>query len=226
MKIAIDIVLLLVLIWGVYNGYKRGLVNVIIALFATCLAIFAGSILSATYSGTLMPAFEPFVAGLADTVEEQTLADIGYGNSVVNMNELIKQQPEMKQKYCKALYMEMGIHEGRAEKIAEEAAQLVDTKDMKLENAAVQTLSEKLLYVLGTALAAVLILILFTAFVNLVNLSFHLHLLVPQLLRRFSGKGNAGRDLSGPGIPETDLPHGLAFIIGIGTLQQVICRQP
>ena len=48
MKIAIDIVLLLVLIWGVYNGYKRGLVNVIIALFATCLAIFAGSILSAT----------------------------------------------------------------------------------------------------------------------------------------------------------------------------------
>ena len=159
MKIAIDIVLLLVLIWGVYNGYKRGLVNVIIALFATCLAIFAGSILSATYSGTL---------------EEQTLADIGYGNSVVNMNELIQQQPEMKQKYCKALYMEMGIHEGRAEKIAEEAAQLVDTKDMKLENAAVQTLSEKLLYVLGTALAAVLILILFTAFVNLVNLSFHL----------------------------------------------------
>ena len=174
MKIAIDVVLLLILIWGIYNGYKRGLVNVLIAVFATCLALFAGSILSSTYSGTLMPAFEPFVAGLADTVEEQTLTAIGYGNSVVNMNDLIQQQPEMKQKYCKALYMEMGIHEGRAEVIAEEAAQLVDAKDMKLENAAVQMLSEKLLYVLGTALATILILILFTAFVNLVNLSFHL----------------------------------------------------
>ena len=153
MKIAIDVVLLLILIWGIYNGYKRGLVNVLIAVFATCLALFAGSILSSTYSGTLMPAFEPFVAGLADTVEEQTLTAIGYGNSVVNMNDLIQQQPEMKQKYCKALYMEMGIHEGRAEVIAEEAAQLVDTKDM---------------------IATILILILFTAFVNLVNLSFHL----------------------------------------------------
>lgn len=174
MKIAIDVVLLLILIWGIYNGYKRGLVNVIISLIATFIAIFAGSILSATYSGTLMPAFEPFVAGLADTVEEQTLADIGYGNSVVNLNDLIQQQPEMKQEYCKALYMEMGLHEGRAEKIAQDAAELVDAKNMKLENAAVQMLSEKLLYVLGTALAAVLILILFTAFVNLVNLSFHL----------------------------------------------------
>lgn len=174
MKIAIDVVLLLILVWGIYNGYKRGLVNVLIAVFATCLALFAGSILSSTYSSTLMPAFEPFVAGLADTVEEQTLTAIGYGNSVVNMNDLIQQQPEMKQKYCKALYMEMGIHEGRAEVIAEEAAQLVDAKDMKLENAAVQMLSEKLLYVLGTALATILILILFTAFVNLVNLSFHL----------------------------------------------------
>ena len=174
MKIAIDVVLLLILIWGIYNGYKRGLVNVLIAVFATCLALFAGSILSSTYSGTLMPAFEPFVAGLADTVEEQTLTAIGYGNSVVNMNDLIQQQPEMKQKYCKALYMEMGIHEGRAEVIAEEAAQLVDAKDMKLENAAVQMLSEKLLYVIGTALATILILVLFTALVNLEHVSFHL----------------------------------------------------
>lgn len=173
-QLVIDAVLLVVLLWGIYTGRKRGMVNTMITLFATILALVAGSILSSSYSGILMPAFEPFVAGLADTVEAETLADIGYGDSVVNLNELIEQKPEMKKEYCKALYMEMGLHESRADKIAEEAAKLVDAKDMNLETAAVKMFSETLLYVLGTVLATILIMILLSALANLFNLSFHI----------------------------------------------------
>lgn len=174
LKIIIDVVLLGVLFWGIYSGRKQGVVNMTITLVALIVALIAGQILSSMYSSTLMPAFEPFASGLADNVEEQTLADIGYGDSVVNLNDLIQQQPEMKKAYCKALYMEMGLHEGRADKIADDAVELFDSKKITIESAAVQTISSKMLYVLGTILASILIMILFSALKNLINLSFHL----------------------------------------------------
>lgn len=174
LRIVIDLILLAVLAWGIYSGRKQGVVNMTITLVALIVALIGGQILSSMYSSTVMPAFEPFVAGLVDNAEEDALADIGYGESVVNLNDLIEQQPEMKKTYCKALYMEMGLHEGRADKIADNAVDLFDSKKISIENAAVRAFSESMLYVFGTILAAILIMILFSAIKNLINLSFHL----------------------------------------------------
>jgi len=174
MRIAIDIILVAIMLWCIYSGIRRGMINTLITIIAIIASLLVGSIVSSSFSSQLIPAFEPFVSGIADAQESTVMANIGYADSSMSLADLAAQEPEIIYNYSKALYQEMGVYEKSASAMAEEVPELAASKNLGVEEAAVEVFCQDLLYVLGTLLISLLVIIIFSAFMNLTNLSFHL----------------------------------------------------
>ena len=63
MKIAVELLLILVLLLSVYSGYKKGLVMCIGAILAIILSLYMGNLLSDTFSHEAIPVVRPFSSG-------------------------------------------------------------------------------------------------------------------------------------------------------------------
>lgn len=174
MRAVIDIVLLLILAYCTWMGWKKGLVNTGLGILAIAVALFAGSLLSSAFSNQLIPAFKPFASGIIETKADRALADMGEEYKGLSIDDVVAAQPEKKYDYCLNLYKEAGLHQRRAATMAKQACQLSDKNNMQIDEAAETTFCEDILYVAGTVLAAVLISIIFAVVANLTNLTFHI----------------------------------------------------
>ena len=65
MTLILDILLLVIIALCTWGGYKRGLVGGIAGLLAIVIALFGGSLLSATYSGEVISALKPSSPGVS-----------------------------------------------------------------------------------------------------------------------------------------------------------------
>ena len=90
MTLIINIVLLVIIALCTWGGFKRGLVGGIAGLLAIVIALFGGSLLSATYSGEVIPALKPFVGGIIDTpsTRDAILEDMGYEVDLIEFVDL------------------------------------------------------------------------------------------------------------------------------------------
>ena len=174
MRLGIEILFLVILIWSIYSGIRQGIVNKTIAIIGLIIALIGGSLISTTFSGQLIPAFEPFASGLAESAQKKAISDIGYDSSEYSLNDIIAENEDIKDDYCNALFQEMGLSKERASNLADSAIELSSSKGMGIQSAAVQTLCSDMLYVIGTLLCSIIIFIILAAIANLINISFHI----------------------------------------------------
>lgn len=172
MRAAIDIILLLILAYCTWMGYKKGLINVCIGIVALVMALYGGSLLSSAFSSQIIPAFQPFAGGIIESREDAALADMGKAGTSVK--DLIAADPNAEYEYALHVFEETGIYEKRADNMASQVKELCDGKDVEINDALEQVFCKDMLYVAGTVLAAILILILFAVIANLANLTFHI----------------------------------------------------
>ncbi|MBR3293043.1 MAG: CvpA family protein [Oscillospiraceae bacterium] len=177
MTLVIDIVLLIIIALCTWGGYKRGLVGGIAGLLAIVIALFGGSLLSATYSGEVIPALRPFVGGVIDTpvTEGQILERLGYGSSDKSLNDILAEDPSLCYDYAYGCMDFMGFSADRSTELANRAIKIYESGEAQdLTDAVVTTLCETIPYVLGLLLAFLMILIVLVAIANVGNLSFRL----------------------------------------------------
>jgi hypothetical protein len=173
MRAVIDLVLLAILAYCTWMGYKRGVVNAALGILAIVVALYGGSLLSSAFAGQLIPAFQPFASGIIETKSDKALADMKMGTDL-SIEDIVTKDASKKYDYCLYVYEEAGMYEKRAQTMAKEAAELSDKKDINIEDASEQIFCSDILYVGGTVLAAILILIVFGVIANLANLTFHI----------------------------------------------------
>lgn len=177
MTLIIDIALLLIIALCTWGGYKRGLVGGIAGLLAIVIALFGGSLLSATYSGEVIPALKPFIGGVIDTplTEAELLDRLGYGSSDKSLNDILAEDPSLCYDYAYECMDFVGFSADRSTELANRAVTVFEENaDMDLTDAVIATLCETVPYVLGLLLAFLMILIVLVAVANVVNLSFRL----------------------------------------------------
>lgn len=172
MRIAIDIVLLLILAYCTRMGYKKGIINACSGILALIIALYAGSLLSSAFSSKIIPAFQPFAGGIIESKEDNALKAMGYTDTSVE--DIVASDPDAKYKYAETVFEETGIHYRRADNMAKQAAALSDSRNIAINEALEEVFCRDILYVVGTVLAAMLIMILFTVIANLANLTFHI----------------------------------------------------
>ncbi|MCR5664011.1 MAG: CvpA family protein [Oscillospiraceae bacterium] len=177
MTLIIDIVLLAIIALCTWGGYKRGLVGGIAGLFAIVIALFGGSLLSATYSGEVIPALRPFVGGLIDSQQttDAILKEMGYGDSDKSLNDILADDSSLSTKYAASCMRYVGFSEERSDELAVRCRDVLKANpDMTATEAVIEVLCDTITYVLGLLLAFLLILIALVAIANVFNLSFRL----------------------------------------------------
>lgn len=177
MTLIIDIVLLVIIALCTWGGYKRGLVGGIAGLLAIVIALFGGSLLSATYSGEVIPALKPFVGGIIDTpsTEGEILDQLGYGSSDKSLNDILAEDPSLCYDYAYRCMSYIGFSADRSTELANRAVALYDENaELDMTDAVVNVLCDTIPYVLGLLLAFLMILIILVAVANVGNLSFRL----------------------------------------------------
>lgn len=176
MAIAIDIILLLIIVICTWNGFKKGLISGIAGILAAIIALFGGSLLSSTYSGEVITALEPFVDGYVDSAKttEYALEYMDCADSDKSLEDIIREDNSLRYDYAYACMNYVGFSEEISDNLARETVILSVDNELDMVDAVVQILCQTITYVLGLAIAFLLILILLTAVANLFNISLRL----------------------------------------------------
>lgn len=175
MGIAMDIVLIIVLLLCVWNGYKKGLVLCIGTILAIIVSLYVGDLLSDTFSPAVKPVLKPFVSGYMDGTEgviSDSLDDLLDGNTAhLSVTDATAQYPEIKRQLCINSFKGVGVYTSAAEKMADEAIALSESSGVLLTSAIVETVCSNFTYVLGFIVFFVISLIVLTVLGNIFNLS-------------------------------------------------------
>ncbi|MEG1763791.1 MAG: CvpA family protein [Oscillospiraceae bacterium] len=176
MRIAIEIIFVLVILLCAWSGYKKGLVMGIGSILAIIISLYMGNLLSNTFSHEAVPVLQPFVSGYMDGTDGvigKTLNElVGVTSTDLSVEDALNQNPEKKFKLCEESYKKMGIYSEPAKKMANEAVALAEKTDTSIPNAITDVMCDKLTYCVGFILFFVLTLIVLTVLGNLLNLSF------------------------------------------------------
>ena len=176
MRLIIDVVLLVIIALCTWNGYKRGLIGGIISLFIIMVALLGGTLLSKAYSGEVIPAVRPFVAGYIDSQKsrDRILDAMGYGESDYSLEDILANDSSLRYDYAYECMMDIGFYGKTSERLAEDAVAYSQDNGTDMTRSVVEVMCETMTYVLGLTVAFLMILIILVAVGNLFNLSLRL----------------------------------------------------
>lgn len=161
MSIIIDLILLAIIAFCAWNGYRKGFIMGISGILALVIAFYGAQIVADTYSQEFTSMLEPFVSGIVDS-------------AVAGAQEENETQYEENDVYGVTYDAlgNIGILKSAAEDIAEEIAEKVERTGQTMREEIVRVLSSKIAYVLTAIIVFLLILIVFTVIANILNLAF------------------------------------------------------
>lgn len=176
MKFAIEVLLLLIIAFCAWNGYKKGLVMCIGTILAIIISLYIGDLLGDTFAPEVQPVMRPFVSGYMDGSEgiitENMNELLGTGSSSLSVDDALAQNPEKRTELCVNSYKNVGIYTSAAKKMADAAISLSERTGSSLSVAIVDIMSLSLSYCLIFILFFLLSIIIITVLGNLFNLSF------------------------------------------------------
>lgn len=178
MRIAIEVLLLIVLFTSIWTGYKKGLVMCIGTILAIIVSLYVGDLFADTFSPAVRPAAKPFVSGSldgSDGVVNTSLNALLDGNPAgLSVDDAIKQQPELRMQLCEKSYEKVGVYSATAKRMAARAVKKADSEKVPLLSAMVDVMCADFTYLLSFLVFFLLSMILITVIANLVNLKLKL----------------------------------------------------
>ena len=163
MSLIIDLILIAIIAFCAWNGYRKGFIMGISGILALIVAFYGAQIIADTYSQEFNSMLKPFVSGIVDSavakVQEDTVDTFDeedvYGVTYDALGNI-------------------GILKSAARDIADEIANKVERTGQTMREEIVSVLSSKIAYILTVVVVFLLILIVFTVIANIINLAFKL----------------------------------------------------
>lgn len=163
MSLIIDLILIAIVAFCAWNGYRKGFIMGISGILALIVAFYGAQIVADTYSQEFNSMLKPFVSGIVDSA----VAKVQEGTAESFDNE------DVYEVTYDALG-NIGILKSAARDIADEIAQKVERTGQTMREEIVSVLCSKISYILTVVVVFLLILIVFTVIANIINLAFKL----------------------------------------------------
>jgi uncharacterized membrane protein required for colicin V production len=197
MALAIDIVLVLIVAFSAWRGFKNGFIRGIFGVLAIIIAIYGANLIAKTYSGEFTGMLEPFVGGIVDKniigvtdddtadgedesppddVASPAPDDAAPEDDTADIDEeaaLAEPHSDIYDISYKAL-RGVGISEEAARLMAEKVDGEIDSVGQQLTNNLTEKLCSMLAYIAVFGISFILIAIIFAVIGNVVNLAFSL----------------------------------------------------
>ncbi|MBP8639969.1 MAG: CvpA family protein [Oscillospiraceae bacterium] len=178
MRLAFEVLLLLIIAYCAWSGYKKGLVMCIGSILAIIISLYVGDLLGDTFAREVQPALSPFVSGYMDGTEGIISSNmnelLNTGTSSMSVDEALAQNPDLRYDLCVNSYKNVGVYTSAAKEMADEAIALSEQNGSSLSTAIVDVMCQNLSYCLIFILFFLLTIIIVTVLGNLFNLSFRI----------------------------------------------------
>ena len=176
MKLAIDILILIILIHGAWSGYKKGLIMGVAGALVLMVAVYGANLLASTFAYDVVPALKPFAGGYVEgqiDAEGGVLETLEWENEEnYSLEDLLAQHEDEKDQFAAVCYENLGIAPDAAAVMAESAVEMAEEEDLPLVDAVTNELCRRVSYVGCFILAFLMIAIVLTVVINLPNLSY------------------------------------------------------
>ena len=176
MKTAIDILLLVILVYGTWTGYKRGLIMGLAGVLVLTVSIYGANLLSNAFSYDVVPALRPFAGGYIEKMvdgEDGVLQSMDWDNDHnYSLNDLLSQYTDEHDEFAAECFRRLGITPSAADVMAESAVSYADEHNENLVDAIVHELCARISYMGCFVIAFLIIAIILTVVINLPNLSY------------------------------------------------------
>lgn len=176
MKSIIDILILIILICGLWSGYKKGLIMGILSAVVLIVSIYGANLLSNTFSYDVVTALKPFAGGYVENTidgEDGVIEAMGWDNEDnYSLEDLLIQHDDERERFAAICFEKMGVDSSAAEIMAESAIDYAQEEDKSLVDAVIHELCARISYVGCFVIAFLLIAIILTVVINLPNLSY------------------------------------------------------
>ncbi len=173
---AIDILLLVILVYGTWTGYKKGLIMGIAGALVLVVSVYGANLLSNAFSYDIVPALRPFAGGYIENMvdgEDGVLASMDWENDYnYSLNDLLSQYSDEHDEFAAECFERLGITPSAAKVMAESATEYAAEENENLVDAVVHELCARLSYMGCFIIAFLIIAIVLTVVINLPNLSY------------------------------------------------------
>lgn len=173
MHIIIDLVIVALIAFCVWRGWKNGIVIGVVSIVAVIASLVIGNVVATVYSHEFSGMLKPFVDGIVDGVVGDTLS----GKAAKKDEIVIQLDSNERQDVSTVTFAAMrrlGLSEATSASIADKAEQKVNAVGSLLTNEITMIFCDMIAYVLVFFVVFILAIILFTVIGNLINLSFKL----------------------------------------------------
>lgn len=177
-KIIVDIVLIAIILFCGWCGYKKGLIMGIGGVVVIIVSVLCANLLANTFSYEIVPVMRPFVSGYIETTltneEDGVLTELGYDDEGYSLADVLEQEPELAKEIGLEAYRRFGLSADVAEQLSDEAIEHKKDSDRDLLYSLSEVFCQRVSRVACLILAFLLILIVLTVIGNITNLSFKL----------------------------------------------------
>lgn len=165
MSMIIDLILVLIMIYFTWRGYRNGLILGVMGILALIISLAAANIVANTYSSEFTGVLRPFVSGVVDKA-------VSFHSSEDEEDERLTQEEGDLYTITYSVLRKVGLSDGAAEKIAVKISEKIDLETELFSRSVTDYLCEKLAFVLVFAVSFLLLVIIFAAVGNVINLAF------------------------------------------------------
>ena len=177
-SIIMDVLLVGIIVLAAYRGFRKGIIASVIGLVSLVVAIYGANLLAVTFSGEFVGVLEPFVSGIVDSTEAKILS-YGSGSEAeesgyVPAEPVNSEDAKNSYKVSYSVLKELGLDDKIADSIATEVTKVTDTVSSRMNSSLTQKICEKLSFLAVFVIAFALIMIIFAAIGNMLDLVFGL----------------------------------------------------
>ena len=220
MHIVADILIIAIIVFCAWQGYKRGILGGILAVAFLFVSVWGAGVMTGAFANEFTSMFRPFISGWMDRVEVEAAEEVVPLELVGRSTEdIFRLDPNLETVVVRQAFLELGVHESRTDQLVEKYLEARDRGEYVSFNQAMTEVSvNTFCFLMVYIIAFLLILIALTVIYNVIHLSFKIPSLklvddigggilglVQGLFLVFMlswALGYAGLLLSGFGLPE------------------------
>lgn len=169
MRFVIEIILLIIIFYCTWHGFRRGAVNAGISLLALIISLAGAMLLSSGMSDSAAYIIRPFVSGYIDSQYEEKVLD-NMGIEGLGAEEAIAAEPELMAEYANGCMLAFGFDKARASLLSPVAAGIYNDGGTSPTDAA----SEAICGAAAFASCMILMFILIMLFISFIKQFFDL----------------------------------------------------
>ena len=173
MRFVIEVILLIIIFYCTWHGFRRGAVNAGISLLALVISLVGARLLSGEISGGAAYIIRPFVSGYIDSQYEEKVLD-NMGIEGLGADEAIAAEPELMGEYANECMLAFGFDKTRASLLSPRADRIYSGGDTNPTAAVSQAICEAISFAACMILMFILIMLFITFIKQFFDLSFRI----------------------------------------------------